>query len=455
MTWICNIGGIHLVNQSGTPLAGGSPYLWSDTPFAVREGWMFDASDPDIEQRGSKLFQLGAPVANIGYNNITTTIPISVLGTTIDNAGQRLQDLKRVLSKAHPRRPVFWQMMPHGATNVIYGEIYSGHVVERLTDNKSPIEGFYDIEAEIKVVSTPFFGSKDLVTAASAAAIGNTSTGTPDNTIAFGPLDGDLIYEGQPLVIQFNKPASQAAARVIITSVVKAVKATINNPVTTVLTTGTNFTASGDIDVSELRLYDGVSIRVLARLKSTITNPSKIQIMATIQTSSGNTLWIGPWIDINTNTTAQLVDLRGSYLDAIRIPINATQMIKVQCAIRSVDGASVTATLDYIDVLLAYDELAIIEASGGIGSGQSYWCFGAQNLSDGGWLPVTSVDAVVVDANGLVVKPAGVSGALPRARADASLYVAWQASDGLHTSTDTTTITIQYAPLWRSLRGMT
>lgn len=453
MTWLNNIGGIHLVNQSGTPTAGGSPYAWSTTPLATGEGWMPEVAEPKDIYRGSVPFSNVITLADQSYENVNDTIPINIVGTTSDEVADILQELKTTLAKASKRRPVMWKLQPHGATNMIYAEIYSGSVKEHVTNGQSPIEGFYDIEGEIKVTRTPFFAVQDLQVIASALAIGNGAAAS-SNLVSFGLLDGDLANEGQPINIQFNKPASQVAAKVTLASVVKRVATTITSTLTGVTSqTGTTFTASAAIDVSELRSYDGVALRLMARIK-TITNPAKVQVMATIQTSTGNTLWIGPWVDLAANATAQLIDLRGTSLDAIRSPLTTAQTIKIQCSLRSIDGTSVTATLDYIETLLAYSDVAIIESSG-LGASQHYWLFGAQNLSGGGWLPVSRPRGGIFDSSDLTIQGIGIKGTLPLARADASLYIAWQEADGGHTATDTATITINHAPLYQTLRGTT
>lgn len=227
----------------------------------------------------------------------------------------------------------------------------------------------------------------------------------------------------------------------------------INSAQTTTNTsTGANFTASTAIDVSTLRTRRNVRLRVFARLK-TLTAPAKQQVRLTVQTASGSTLWQGSWQSLpGSNTTAQLIDLQGSTLDALRTPLSGASSVILQAALRSTDGTSVTATLDYVEALVAYD-VAIVEASGGLSTSQRYQCLAAQNLSGGGWLPLVPAQAAVCDSSDVIVKPAVIKGTLPRAFAGASLWVAWRESDGGHTDTDTSTVSISHAPLYRSLRG--
>ena len=62
--------------------------------------------------------------------------------------------------------------------------------------------------------------------------------------------------------------------------------------------------------------------------------------------------------------------------------------------------------------------------------------------------------ALICDGSGNPLKTARILGTLPRAYVGAALYVAWIDTNGAHTNTDTTTVTIQHAPLYASLRGI-
>jgi hypothetical protein len=101
-----------------------------------------------------------------------------------------------------------------------------------------------------------------------SASLTNQGTGTPDNDLALelniSPIKGDLIYEGQPLNIQFNKPTSQAASTLFLASVASRTYQSIASTAAgvTSTTTGSNFTASTAIDISTLRTRRGVRLRV-------------------------------------------------------------------------------------------------------------------------------------------------------------------------------------------------
>src|SRR6185436_7482256 len=97
MTAIVSIGGIHLVNSSGTPTAGGAATAAATTPFGIRQGWHPTPAEPIMAQ-GS---QLDYPDAY--YEPVQETIPIYVVGSTHENAVTRLQELQRVLPRANNR----------------------------------------------------------------------------------------------------------------------------------------------------------------------------------------------------------------------------------------------------------------------------------------------------------------------------------------------------------------
>ncbi len=446
---------LYLVNSTGTPLADGSPYAPATTPFGLDTKWTPDASEPNAAFQGGAPLSNGARLAYATNGNVEETIPLVYLGTNTDLALGAIQKLRRQFATLFAG-PCLLYARPNGATDGVYFELETAHLVERGFSGTatSPGEGATNLIIDLKVTRQPYGGSGALETFHSAASVGNVGTGTPDNEVGVSPVKGDLIYDGQPLNIQFNKPTSQAAATLLLASVASRTYQAIGSTLSSVTgqTTGSNFTASTAIDISTLRTRRGVRLRVIGRL-TTLTAPAKAQVRLTIQTASGNTLWQdGTWQTLGSNTTAQLIDLRGSSLDALRSPLTGTTSVILVVSLRSTDGTAVTATLGYLEALLVYD-FAIVEAASGLAASQSYQCLAAQNLSGGGWLPLVPAQASVRGASDALIKTAAIYGTLPRAYAGASLWVAWKEADGAHTNTDTSTITVSHAPLYRSLRG--
>ena len=450
MSWENKLAGLHLVNQNGTPIAGGNPASWYTSPFAIGEKWTPVVARAETVYSGGQPFSSGQRPLYSSYANVEDTIPIAIVGSSADNAAQLLQQLKRALMTATCSTPAIWQMRPGAATNYIFADVYEASVQETADEGLTPIEGGYNITAEITLRRSPFFGVEQLATLLSAQSFTNKPSA---NVVSLGSLYGDLVYEGQPLNFTIAKPTSAAAASVILASVHDRKSATgiASAQTTTSQTTGAAFTATSALDVSALRTRAGLTLRVLARLK-TLTSPSKAEIQATIQTAAGSALWVSDWVRLSTDTAAQLIDCGGSSLDSLRVSLAATLSVKIAISIRSSDGTSVTATLDYVEALLCYD-FCVVECSGGLSAGQSYRLLAAQNLSGGGWLPALVEQAIAVDATPTIVKTARVRGTLPRAFSGASLWVAWRESDGGHTDTDTSTVSVSHAPLYRSLRG--
>jgi len=446
---------IYLVNSTGTPVAGGAATAANTTPWAIRSDWVPAAPEPDAVYGGGAPLVSGASLRQLTYPNVTETITLAYLGASADGAADAVTLLANQFATL-ASAPAALYAKPNGATNATYYAIYHALVQPRAwpSTERSPAEGAYkELLVDLTITRSYAGGAASLTTLINAATFGNTGTGTPDNVESLGTLTGDLQGEGQPLNISMETPSAGTASVVYLASVYSRTYQAIASSVTTSSTTGANFTASTGIDVSALRTRAGVQLRVLARL-TTLTAPSKAEVRVTVQSSAGATLWVGPWRALSTDNTAQLIDLYGTTLDSVRYPLSNTTTVLVQCAIRSTDGTSVTATLGYVEALLAYD-FCILEASGGLAASQRYQLMGAQNFA-GGWLPSVPPLAVVTDTSDVLVKPAVVKGAAPLARTGASLYVAWVGAGQAHTTTHTTVITATHAPLWRGgLRGTT
>lgn len=426
MAWLLSIGGVHLVNSSGTPTPGGDPTAAATTCFAVRRGFMFKPGEVEVE------------------------IPIAVVGTSQANAASRLRQLKRALNTAtfSAPAPLAWQ--PEGASAIVYTEVYGGDVEELPGEGIETVAGGYDIEGVVTLTRAPYFGAGSLETLIGAASFTNTHTG---NVVSLGALSGD--EEGQPLNIRIDKPAAQSPVVLYLATVYSRTADTTSSTLSAITsqTTGSDFTVSGNVDASAIRTRTGLKLRVLARF-TTLTAPSKAQVRVTVAAAGGGTLWQNPnWTTLGSNTTAQLVDLGGVDLDQLRYALSNTSNITIQIALRSTDGASVTATLGYVECLLYYD-FCKVESSVALGASQRYQLLGAQNLSSGGWLPQVPETAMIVTTSDAPIRPVTLRQPLVRAFDGASLYAAWLDAGGAHTASDTTTVTVQLAPLWRTLRGV-
>ena len=459
MSYTNQLGSVYLNNTAGAVTPGGDPTVGALTPFSIKPDWTPVAVEPDSAFASSGPLSAGARLAYSAYPlTVKETIPIGVEGSSHNNAQRLLGLLRAALRRPGKRGPIVWRVRPVGALFDAYTEVYGGTVADDPGSGgiDTAHTGGYQLEAEINLVRAAFWGSDTLETAiAAATSAANRPSGTPNNVTAFASLSqGELLDEGQPLNLSIAKPSGMAAAVVYLATVESRSAQAIASSKTTTSTSGTAFTAGSAIDVSALRAKPGLFVQGFARL-TTITAPSKIKLQLTFQSPAGSVLWAGPWVPIGSNTTAQLIDLQGTALDAARLPgSGATQAVPV-VNIKSTDGTSVTATLDTLDILLAYT-VGSIDGGAGLSSGQSYQVYSAQNYAGGGWLPLPAPVASVVDSStGANIRRCVARGEMPLALSGASLWLAWVDSGGAHTATDTTTISAQSAPLWHTLRGAT
>lgn len=452
-SWVFSVGLVHLNNLAGRPSPGGDPRNPLTTPFSVSPGW----PGPTVAAP-KPLWQGGAPLANgaqalaESYENVEESIPIEVSGLDADNVAQSLQLLKRQLSGASFSAPTIWRHRSVGGSNEVYAEIYSGWVQEETTtdDEITAVEGWADVAATLHIVRSPFFGAYELFRSLDGASV------TSGDSVSLGDLLGDLQDEGEPLVIELAKPTSGTASGVVLATVASHAALTVADSLAgvTSTTTGSAFAATSAVDIGALRRLARAEVRVLAALSS-LTNPTTAEVQAEIQTAGGSVLWTSAWVPLDSATTGQLVDLGGAPLTGVRLPLAISTALNVVVVVRlrSTDGTAVSATLDAIDLLLAHDVCAV--SCSGLGSGEVLRLYGAQNLSGGGWLPLASEAGGVFDASDVQIGPARIRGQLIRAFADASVYVAWTGSGGAYSRSDSSTLTVDVAPLWRSLRGVT
>lgn len=450
--WTFQLGQIHLVNQNESPTPAGSPRLWYTTPFYVREHWTPKVAKPDVLYGGGQPLANGQRPLFASYPNVQETIPMGAVGIDADSVATAISELKTELSNATAGTPVIWRHRPFGASFDLYAEVYSATVQETTSNEVGPVEGWPSVDAEISLDRSPFFGADELTTLLSAVSFTNGSGG---DVQSLGTLLGDLTLEGQPLNITIAKPTSQAAASVVLATIYSRTAASVAQAKTTTsTTTGTAYTTTGNMDMAALRTRAGLSLHLVGRF-TTLTNPSKCQAQIVVKTAGGGTLWQSPWRALSTDATAQYMDFGGAPLDMLRVPLaaSAASNITLTVSLRSSDGTSVTATLDYLEALLAYD-FCTVDCAGGLAASQHYTFFGAQNLNGGGYQPMVPEGALALDSSEVAVKAARIRGQLPRAFTGASLYVAWYDSGRAHTKTDTAAVTVQHAPLWRSLRGV-
>lgn len=426
---------VFLVNSSGVPLAGGSPATAATTPFGIRSEFEMPVTEGE----------------SLEAEPIEMVMPLIYVGSSSSGAAAAIHLLNEQFT-ARFNAPCVLYAKPNGGTEG-YFEILKGHAQPAMVagTQRGPGEGATNVFIDLKVRRSAFAGASALTTLISAATFTNTHTG---NLISLGTLTGDMRYNGEPLNIRVDKPAAQSPTVLLLSTVYSRAADTTSSTASAVVstTTGTNFTVSGNVDVSAMRVRAGLKLRVLARL-TTLTAPSKAQVKVTVSAAGGGALWVSPWVTLGSNTTAQLIDLGGIDLSQLRYALANTSNVTIQGTLRSTDGTSVTATLGYVEALLYYD-FCKVESGTALGASQRFQLLGAQNLSGGGWLPQVPETAMIVSTSDAPIRPVTLRQPLVRAFEGASLYCAWLDANGAHTASDTTTITAQLAPLWRTLRGI-
>lgn len=445
------IGGIHLVNSSGTPTAGGVATAAATTPFAIRHPWHPMPAEP-IVIPGAQL-----EYPDVHYEPVADPpIPISVIGSDHENAVARLQELKRALMPRDGIRASF-SIQPTSSSTAMQAEILSAIVrpVPEEDSNFEDWEGFAELHAEIVYTRTAFFGKATAVTLINGLSVTNTGTGTPDNIEAYGTgLDGDLSHQGQPTRIILTPASSTAFTIFYLASVYRRTYSTTGSGAKTTSSTTGASSALNAPDISPALTQDGIKARALFRFTN---NTSNVQVRVEVRASTAGTLiYAGKWVT-PTSGSATLYDMGRIPLNVFReASDNASLTLQLYIGYRSTDGASATATLGYNEFLLYYDFCRVdsstaINASGG-SSGfalviRSYYLGAAA-------LPLDAPSPYVLDiANTAIADLATMRGRAPRAIEGGSIYVAWMAAGNVHDTAKTGTIYVQHAPLWRTLRG--
>lgn len=432
---------IYLNNQRGVPTIGGNPHSPTATPLIlVAADWRPGAPEASLVAGGDSQDLMG-----LTYAPLVETIPLLCRAQDAEQLAQIL-----ALFNRHARLTstpgVLWCQPKGVAAPILFAVSRVEARAVPLQNTRDPGEGASDVAIQLKLRRSPIGGAAALSTLASALSITNSSL------TAFGAIAGDMAAEGQPLQIRLDKPTAQSPIRAFFASVQSRTTATIGNLVTTTSTSGAAFTASSSISASPLRAADGLHLHVVARLTG-LTTPSKAQLRVRAESSTAATLWQGPWVDLDTGTSTQLVDLDGSTLDALRLAVGSAPAIVLRAELRSKDGTSVAATLASLEALWCYD-WTIVELGAALAAGQRLYGLGANLVPGGPYLPLDPAEAIVADSSDVPVQLARVRGQLPRAIQGASLYVAWIDAGGAHTSSDTANLTLQMAPLWRSPRPL-
>lgn len=466
MATILKIGNIHLHNSSntGTPFDGtGTPWTAADTtPFSLAnndvtgEKWTPALAPTAAVYGGGPPFRSGRNLVYRSYDNANEPIPIQIYATNEDNAFNALQVLRHEFKRALFDRTPVLEFRLDGATNAVYYEVHDGDIVENpLFVNDEHGRGL--LRVVFQLVRSPFGGKTTLDTLLNnITVVNNTSSGTNQNIRSLGTLDGDLIYEGQPLNIRVT-PDSGASFDVLylasalsrdFTTDVSGLKSTSDTD------DGINFADNRNDNVN-IPANQGVKLASFIRVTTGTTNA---QLRATLRTVAGTISKIqdGKWISLQATGT-QWIFLGVFDLNALRLATPESQQVGVDVFLRSSNGALASATPDIVESVFCYD-ICKLTPSETINTTSSKFVQieQAQNMNGTAWLPRfprIAYNGRVVLSERTLVKQAVVSGTLPRAYRGASLWMSWSDANGTVDITDTATVLVEHAPLYRTSRG--
>lgn len=440
----------HLNNSSGAPTVGGAATAAATSPFMlIDDSWTVQSAPPDVLWSGGPPFHDGSIPVVRTTPNVTESFTLICAGSSHDNSASLVRTLSQLLNTALFTAPCVLGYQPSGATSMMYTEIYSAVVQPTTNYLVNPVRGSSTITLQVTITCAPLFGASSLATLINAATFNNTGTGGSNNTQSLGALTGDLIYEGQPLNIKLA-PSAANGSYVLATVLSRTYAASVAGGGTTSSTTFVAYTSGVNLAIPTVRDNRGVRVRIHARVK-TLTNPTKAKMRCTL-TGGGYILATMPFTPtLGSDTTGQFVDFGGVSLEAIRnTVVSGGSAIQATFEIASTDGTSVTVQLDYSEMLLYYDYMAVEAPATSL----AFWLAGAQNINGGVWLPMAQGVAVTVDSSNVQQVACVARGTYPRAFSGASLYMAMYATTTkAHVVAHTATITVNHAPLYRVMRG--
>lgn len=398
---------------------------------------------------GGPPFRNGQSLIYRSFPNHTETVGIQMYATSADNAAALLRQLRKVLNTALYSVPCILAIQT--GTNTAYYEIYTADVVE--TDSYLSTGSASQIEIRATITWTRSFAGARISsgeTLINAVSIGNTGTGSPDNVEAFSTGAGDLIYDGQPLNIALSKSSTINATKYYMASIKTRSYTADGTSYSTTLDADpkANFTFSGTDFASNAALKP----RVLIRVASATTN-LRIRYNIAYSTSVVNTFADSPYVypnDSGSGTT--LMDMGTFEPSFLRRTHAGAGSIVVRVIYSSTNGASASATLSYVE-LLSYYTFCTITTNTSITSTQAQYLDAFMERSGRAALPLDyPISYSAVASTGALLGNNTIRGTTPRYYPGASFYTGWM-EGGLHTTSQTLTLSATHSPLYHTLRG--
>jgi hypothetical protein len=460
-TRLISSGTTYYLNGHRTPYAG-SGTGWtaqSTSPFMLS---MNDKTGPTYTPApaptvpilgGGPPFRIGQSLIAKSYGNVTETFGLQIYATSHDNAVALVRMLKQILNTALYDAPCILAVQPPNATNTVYFEILYADVPELPDYLWEKPNGVFVFRVPITIVRT--IGSAGaFTTLINAVSIRNRGTSAPDDVESLGTIAGDLINEGQPLNVILAPTAGGIGNTLYLATIASRVTTSLGTSVTTSGTGGSVFGGTPNATITALRNVP-YKIRILARL-TTFTNPSHIRLFCKPQSADGSASFrTSPTIALpSASASTALVDFGWFDITPLRsIQTSGLADLEVDIFLASDGGTSVTATLDYFEVLLYY---TFAKISGAATTTTSLVIEQANDYNPNGIVVPSRPPRVysIVNSSGNLEDLYSWRGTLPRAYSGASLYASWlDSTDTTHPTTDTANLTVKHLPIFQTLRG--
>lgn len=435
--------------------------------------WTPTAADAGVVFGGGAPFLFGGAAPLYTANgDVVETIPVQAYANSVDRAMFLIRQLQYILSgPGNTTYSLLLGVLPNGSTNTAYFEVKGGTVQEnpRFINQEA---GRFVARATITLTRAPYAMPNSLATLINAATFTNVGTGANNNTQSLGittsfgasTTDGDRTLAGQPMNLKLANGTSSAAYRIWLATVLDRIYTSVNTAKTTTGSIAWGLSAANVTLNANTYFRLGLKGRLIARF-TTFTQLVKARFQATIRDATSAT--VGAIIlqsralaySDNTSASSILIDFGWFDLSLLRRQQLGTTApkISVDFTLYSSDGTSVTATLDYFEVLEYWDFCRIDPAGDGVYTVSSSFTMYVEQLNKLNQTafipsrpPIAYFTAAANDQPG---DPRLVRGRLPRTRHGASLYVAWVDSSYVHDKTNTIAVTAQQAQQYATFRG--
>lgn len=417
------------------------------TPTAAPLGEVFNGGPP-FGPTGVELSE--------GADSVVETLWVQCYANSLDNAIFLVRQLRIILNVSPNRRTTLMGVRPGASTSMVYYEVYAAAVQESPDLINEEARAFV-ARVQITIRRAPFGYGASLTTLLNTVTYTNIGTGANNNAQSITPGSAtvsDRSIKGLPMNIKITGVASTDLSQFWLASINNRVYISTATAKTTVANVSYGFSATNRTLSADEYQYMTRG-RIMARF-TTFTNRTKALFYASVYDTSGALIYQSPNCSAPSNT-ASFIDFGGFDLGPFRRHLLGTTApkIAVDFNLVSTDGTSVTATLDYFEILEYYDFCWVNNAALQV-LGTTYYVAveTVNNLNQTAY--VRSRPPVVYGAQVADDQPINFTdprGRLPRAIGSAQLYLAWTGGGFTHDKTNTCKVLAQTAYEYTTLRG--